>query len=44
MIHASHRLRPIIATFASLLLAGAGSGGPIATASIADALARLSKD
>jgi gamma-glutamyltranspeptidase / glutathione hydrolase len=38
-------LTPVLATDGSgqLLLAGAGAGGPIGTASIADALARLSK-
>jgi gamma-glutamyltranspeptidase/glutathione hydrolase len=38
-------LTPVLATdnTGGLLLAGAGSGGPVATASIADALARLSK-
>jgi len=39
-------LTPVLATDndAHLLLAGAGAGGPVGTASIADALARLSKD
>ena len=38
-------LTPVLATDSGgqLLLAGAGAGGPVGTASIADALARLSK-
>jgi gamma-glutamyltranspeptidase/glutathione hydrolase len=38
-------LTPVLATDSTgdLLLAGAGAGGPVGTASIADALARLAK-